>query len=141
MNTLHRLIASKIFQRVMIFTAGICVCLVMFEAGMFVGFEKARFGDAIGDRYFHMMSPSAMPFTPHGAFGQVVEVKPPLIVVLDRDGTDKTVTLASSTQIRDGDGDESVNTIHVGDTVIVFGDTATSSGTITAALVRVLPKP
>ncbi len=141
--------ASNKVQKAIWIILALVALLVAFQAGIFVGFEKARFSNRIGERYFMQVGsrrnvglfPGEGFGGPHGSFGRIVEIKLPFVVIADRDGNDKTIMVSSSTNIRDADGDERVNILAANQTVVVFGDASSSDAIIDARLIRILPAP
>lgn len=129
------------------------VALLIFQAGIFVGYHKAQFGHRMGDGYERtfgapatgmrgMMNNAFGPGFPdgHGAFGSVVSVAPGLLVVAAPDKTEKTVHVATSTEVRRFRDTISLSELHVGDIVTIFGEPA-ADGSIDARLVRLMPAP
>ena len=124
------------------------IALVVFEAGVFVGFHKASFaygweenyGRNFGDPHGSFGMPGAGLPNEHGADGKIVSVGPTSFIVMSGNEVEKTVTFASSTVIRIGrDATTSAALTH-GSYVVVIGD-PDASGTVAAELVRVFPPP
>jgi len=142
---------SHKLKMIIYIVAGFVILLFVFQAGMFVGFEKASFYNKIGENYFHEINGNQNSIagiqrgdleSAHGAVGQIVQLKLPLIVIADRSGIEKTIQIASTTQIRDTDGDEKVDNLKMNDFVVVFGSPSSSTDPILLArLVRILPPP
>jgi len=112
-NQSHRILVSLVL---------VVAALLIFQAGIVVGYHRARF-EPIG----------------HGTHGRVVSVASSTFVISDRDDQiEKNVVVASSTAIRRFGGTASSSEIKVGDFVIVLG-TPTADGELVAKLIRLLP--
>lgn len=147
---IKNIIKSHAFKIIVYVVIGLLVLLLVFQAGMYVGFQKASFYNRIGANYFHEISDNRGTMgiqngdfeSAHGAVGKIVELKLPLIVIEDRSGVEKTIQIGSSTQIKDADGDENAGNLKTNDFVVVFGSPASSTNPVLLArLIRVLPPP
>ena len=113
------IIKSNKFKIAIYIIAGILVLLLVFQAGMLAGFQKASYSNRIGEMYFQKMNGSIddgpmadfnrgnLP-NAHGAIGQIISIDGQNIVVEDRDGTDKTIKISSSTIIKGFDGEKDI---------------------------------
>jgi hypothetical protein len=149
---LKEIVTSHAFQVVLYTVGGVLILLFVFQAGMFIGFEKASFSNRIGENYFREVSGNqAGPmdgigmsgdesFEAHGAIGNIIELKLPLIVVED-DNIDKVIRIATSTVIRGPLGTENTDTLKINDFVTIFGSDPDENSVITARLIRILPPP
>jgi hypothetical protein len=79
----------------------------------------------------------------HGAVGTIRSISLPTFTMQDRDGDTQTVTLTSSTVIKNATSTLTQNDLHAGEQVIVLGNphTASSSDTIQAVLIHIVPPP
>lgn len=145
--------------KALLYTIGTCIVLLfVFQIGMFVGFKKATFFNQVGQAYFRQMNEGHDTFmgqmgihsddfiNAHGAIGQIMSVKDSLIVVEDRNNSEKVVRISSSTIIKGPDGAKSITDLKTGYFITVFGDndadTDNNNGpTINAQLIRILPPP
>jgi len=144
---------SGTFKVIVYVIVAIIALLLAFQAGLYVGFEKASFDNKIGENYFRavngsqggimmMINKGGSIENTHGAVGQIVDLKLPFATIEDRAGIEKTIQISTSTQIKDADGDENVTSLKLNDYVVVFGEPASSTEAILSAkLVRVLPPP
>jgi hypothetical protein len=66
----------------------------------------------------------------HGTAGKVLSVSLPRIIVSDRDGTEKTITLDNNTIIRSARADAASTTIKADDFIVVIGPMLLEKGTI-----------
>jgi len=78
------------------------IVLFVFQAGVFIGFEKASFYNKVGENYFHEISggPGGIAGIPrgdfesaHGAVGKIIDVKLPLVTIEDQSGIEKTIQI------------------------------------------------
>jgi hypothetical protein len=76
----------------------------------------------------------------HGVAGKVVSVALPNIVVLDRDGTEKTIVTTDKTIARRFRDTLALKDITVDDFVVAIGEPNEASQ-IEARLIRLLPEP
>ncbi len=138
--------------RSMVAIIGIAVLiLLIFQAGMFVGYRKAAFAYGQGDNYYRAfgsrgMQRGGMPMMhddfigAHGAVGRIVSIDLPTFVVSDPDGAEKVVTVSDDTSVRHFNEVISVNDLKVDDFVIVLGAPDDQSQ-VHAKLIRLLPPP
>jgi hypothetical protein len=152
------IVESKTFHTV-IYTVGILFILfLVFQVGMMAGFRKASFGRDWGDNYAknfgspHMIGgPGRMMGVPfedfgnlpnaHGAIGKIIKVELPTIIVLDeKDNTEKVVLLNDKTEIRQMRDSMTKEELKIDNHIVVIG-TPNSSGQIEAKLIRLLPSP
>lgn len=135
-------------------TAGIVLSLVLalvvFQAGVAVGYKKAEFSGRTGDRFFRVWGGekgvrAAMPLPDdfiggHGAAGRVVSVSLPTFFVATPDNLEKEVFVDSGTVVRKFRASVAASDIQPDEFVVVLGDPETD-GRIRAKLVRVMPSP
>ncbi len=141
-----------------------CICalvliLLVFQAGMFVGYRKAMFAGKMSDGYFktfeggmgglHGGSNQGFPEMVngsffgrdlpggHGAAGKVIGVQPLSILVADSNNVEKEVINATSTIVRKFREQVSFSDIKIGDSVVVIGS-PNDKGQIEAKFIRVM---
>ncbi len=128
------------------------IALLIFQAGVFVGFKKASFSGRLGDNYYKTfgeqrgmgrMMPTfgeqgLSPSNAHGTIGKIVSVSLPQIIVADKDGVEKTIIIDQKTDIRSFRDTIQPETLKVGNSVIIIGE-PNDQGQITANLVRIMP--
>jgi len=144
-------------RRVFRVAAFIVAALVIFNAGMYVGYRKAAFTYRWSDNYYqNFAGPSRLHATGtgsmgmmlagspgglidgHGLFGTVMRVDQSGIVIEDRDGAEKVVAVPADALIREQGGTLALKDLKQGDKVVILGQPE-ASGQVTAHLVRVLP--
>lgn len=130
--------------------AVILVVLVIFQAGMFVGFKKAGFSFRMGEQYFRQMNGrpddrfmgmNRGDFgNSHGAVGKIISIKLPSIVVADKDGVEKTITISTSTDIKKFRDSIKAEDLKINDFVTIIGS-PNDKAEVEARLIRIMPDP
>lgn len=146
---------SKSFKAVMYTLGIIAVIFIIFHAGMMAGFRKASFGRDWGNNYnmnfgTPRMGPKMMGGefgefgnlpNAHGSVGEIIKIELPTIIVLDdKDQTEKVIKTDEDTNIQKMREDVLVKDLKVGDHVVVIGS-PNSQGQIEAKLIRLLLAP
>lgn len=126
------------------------IALLIFQAGIFMGYRKASFAYRFGDNYYRVFdrqapSPFGFPLhdefrASHGAVGKVMSVSLPTLVVAGPDSIEKTVLVTNDTLIRRFDVELKPEDIKTGDFLVAIGDPNEDSQ-IQAKLIRILPAP
>lgn len=155
-DKIKKVVDSKVFKGI-IYSFGILIIVFfIFEAGIVVGFRRVSFDRDWSNNYamnfgsprgggpqmmggqFNLLDnlPNA-----HGAIGKIIKTELPTIIVLDeKDNTEKVVLIDNKTQIRQGRVDITPDQLKVDDSVVIIGE-PNSSGQIEARLIRFLPAP
>lgn len=148
------MIASKKAHVILMTLGTVFVLVVVFQAGVQVGYRQASFAFGSGDNYYRMFGAQErrgpdmslpMPMqgrlpASHGAIGTIVSAAPPTLIVAGKDGTEQTVRLRETTLIRKNRETLSQNDLHEGDFIVVVGAPNTDAE-IDARFVRIMPKP
>ncbi|MCX6739239.1 MAG: hypothetical protein NT098_04300 [Candidatus Parcubacteria bacterium] len=126
------------------------ITLVVFQAGVFVGFKKATFSGRMGDNYYQTFGNRTMPpFSgakgmdlpnTHGTIGKIASITLPKVMIADNDGIEKTILLNEKTDIRRFRDSIKPEELNAGDFVTVIGE-PDNNGQIEARLIRVMPIP
>ncbi|MFA7252650.1 MAG: hypothetical protein WC027_02230 [Candidatus Paceibacterota bacterium] len=121
------------------------VLVIVFQAGVFVGFRKADFSQRLGENYGRIFGDDkGMPFDNmpggHGAVGKVIKVSSTTIAVAEPNNIEKVILFGEDTSVRKARAEIKISDILVGDFVSVIGE-ANDRGEIEAKLVRILPPP
>lgn len=126
--------------------------LVIFQAGIFVGYHKAGFAGRFGDNYYRSFGPGRagmmglmeerLPFDNdivggHGAAGQIVRVNLPTMIIAGPDGIEKIVSIGSSTLIRQNRDSLTAQDLKSGDFAVIIG-VPNEQAKIEARLIRLL---
>jgi hypothetical protein len=143
---IKKVFESKTSFRILCGIGIVVVALLIFSAGITVGFRKASFGRAWGENYernFGMMPnrpilggdnfPNA-----HGAIGKIIKIELPTIIVQDKDNTEKVILIGSDTKIQEMTANISASNLSVDDFVVIIGN-PDDKGQIEAKFIRVMP--
>jgi len=124
------------------------LALVIFQAGISVGYRKAEFSYRWNSAYMHGMNdPHSMlsPFmhdaddvSPHGAVGEIVSVRLPMIMIKSPYEAEKIISIGTSTMIRNFHTIASSSDLRTGQDVVVIG-VPDDKGTIDATFIRIAP--
>lgn len=143
-HELHAFAKSHRFVVALTILGFLIIALILFEAGVAVGYRQASFAAHwqenyarnFGDPVRMMVLPRGIP-NGNGAFGAVVSVALPQFVVDGKGEPEKTVTVGTTTIIRGAAGTASAADIAPGTFVVVIGDPGTD-GSVNARFVRIL---
>ncbi|HVT74889.1 MAG TPA: hypothetical protein VHD69_00500 [Candidatus Paceibacterota bacterium] len=138
-------------RRIGIVLVAVIVMLLIFQAGVSVGYHKAAFSYRSGERYVRMVQgpdmnmgwTAAIPTddrfpASHGTAGRVVSVSLPSFVVASPDNREQTVTVSGATAVRMFRGNASTSDIQPEQFTVVLGE-PDQSGVIQARFIRILP--
>lgn len=130
---------------------GVALVLLIFQAGVMVGYRQASFSYRWGDNYgrmffggFHPMmgAPAGFgqeyPINGHGAVGRIIKISGSTMVVADRDNTEKVILLNNQTIVRSFRESIKSEQLKVDDSVMVIG-TPNDQSQIVAKLIRLIP--
>jgi len=148
---LVRVFESKVFVGILHGIGIIIALILVFSAGISVGFHKASFGRAWGENYnrnFGMMRPVSFDLNgfndnnnlpnAHGAIGKIIKITLPTIIVTDKDNTEKVVLIKDDTKIQKTREALTSTNLRVDDFVVVIGS-PNDQGQIEAKFIRVMP--
>ena len=140
---------SKHFSKIIYTIGGLLIALIIFQAGIFVGYrnaafsinwDKAHYGNARDPRsIFAPFGRDADDMNPHGAIGEVISIKLPLVMIKGQSGNDAIVLIDSTTSIRSMRNQASTSDIKIGDQIVTVG-TPDDQGQIHATLIRIMPQ-
>ena len=139
---------SRAFSRLIGVLGVLLIALLIFWAGTAVGAREARFSRDWDDNYVSQFGGPGSPFVPqgsrddafmsaHGAFGEIIGVRLPRIVVKGASESEKTVLIGGGTVIRRAHSPATMTDLATGETVIVIG-APDSQGDIEASLIRIV---
>ena len=145
---------SKTIHGIIIGIVTVLVVLVIFQAGMFVGYHKARFANQFGENYYRnfgepgsgMMGGMMRGFgdrdlpSGHGAIGKIVRLSLPTITVAGSDNLEKTILLTDDTVIRKLRSSIKATDLKIDDFIVVIGS-PNDTGQVIAKLIRLMPTP
>ena len=147
-NKFKGVVGSEGFKKALYVILAILAALFVFQLGMLLGFRKASFSDKIGGNYFREIrgrDDFLLGFrigdflSSHGAVGNIVGIKLPMIVVADNEGNEKTVEISAGTQIKFMDDIKTQKDLKIDDFVVVFGAPSDGDPIIEARLIRIMP--
>ena len=145
-ESMQKFFESKLAFKVLCGIGIVLVALLIFYAGVNVGFYKASFGRDWGENYernfgfgpdIPILGKDNFP-NANGAIGKIIKVELPTVIVEDKDGTEKVVSIDSNTNIEKMTEQITVNDLKVDDFVVVIG-TPDAQGQIEAKFIRVMP--
>ncbi len=133
---------------------GIVVCvLIVFQAGMFVGFRKAEFSFRGGDNYYRAFEGGnrnkgmmggffdRKPFSnAHGAMGEIISIQGNSIIIEGVDGIEKEILVMNDTVVKKLRDTIVLSEVSVGEIIVVVG-APNDNGQVVARLIRILPPP
>lgn len=141
------IIESKTFGNSIIGIGIFFILGLVFATGVRIGYHKARFAGSFGDNYTKTFEGRNRPEMfrgelpgGHGVAGKVLSIALPNIIVLDRDGTEKTIHTTDKTLVRRFRDSITLQNIQVDDFIVGIGSPNETSQ-IDARLIRVLPEP
>ena len=146
---IKKIFESKILVGVLYGIGIVVIVLLIFSAGVSVGFRKASFGRAWGDNYERNFGMQSMPpfglgendfQNAHGALGKIIKIELPTIIVQDQDKTEKVVLIKDDTKIQKMRDNISVDNLKVDDFIVVIGS-PNAQGQIEAKFIRIMPSP
>lgn len=126
------------------------IALVIFQAGVFVGYRKAAFAFKFGDNYYRAFGergprPFQVPvegkfMDVHGAAGKIIDVSLPTFVVEGPDSIEKVIRIGADTGIRRFRDVATSSDLAAGDFVVVLGE-PNENAEVNAKLIRIVPPP
>lgn len=127
------------------------VVLIIFQAGVFVGYHKGTFSSNWNNNYMMRGANDPRSFfapfmhngdniNPHGAVGEIVSTNFPLVMIKGPNRAEEVIIIGSNTTIRNFRQTASTSDLIVGKQVVVIGE-PNDKGQIQAELVRIMPNP
>jgi len=148
----NKFFQSKSFMAVIWTVAVIALFLLVFSAGMYVGFKKAGFSYQWGENYHRNFAGPKQGFgggigrelggkdfiDSHGTLGQILKMEDSTLVVKDMNNVEKIILVDNKTVINRFRDNLKLSDLKVDEKIVTIGDPNTS-GQIVAKLIRVLP--
>lgn len=145
---LTKFLQSKKFRVALYVIAALVIALVVFGAGMAVGFKKANFSYRWGENYHRNFGGPRGGFlrdfdgrdliNTNGVSGQIIKIAGPTLVIKGRDNVERIVLVNATTVIRRFRDTISSVDLNVNDIVVVIGE-PNDAGQIDAKFIRVMP--
>ena len=155
----QELMKSRTFKIAALAVACFLIALVVFAAGVFVGFHKARYSYKFGENYERNFvggpfqggqgimgnrEPRGMMRdfegngfrNGHGIAGTIISISDNNIIAKDRDGKENTVAVTDKTIIKSQSNDIKISDLKQDDQIVVMGSPG-DNGVINADLIRI----
>jgi hypothetical protein len=139
---------SKIFKIILWGILGFIVLLIVFKAGMAVGFKKASFSYKWGENYHRNFGGPKKGFLEdfsgrdflegYGTFGQIIKIDDLTLVIDGRGDMEKIILIKEDTVIKRFRDNIKLSDLKVDDYVTVIGE-PNEEGQIQAKLIRLSP--
>ncbi len=124
--------------------------LLVFQIGLFTGYQKASFSFRSGDNYYRAFNPrknNLMKDLPrqdfpggHGVTGKIISINLPTFMVAGTDNLEKIINISDDTVIRSVRKNLTANDLKINDLVVIIG-APDQTGLISAKLIRIMPPP
>lgn len=143
---MRKFFESKFLFKILCGIGIVLIALLIFYAGINVGFHKAEFGRAWGENYernfgfgpdHSLLGKDNFP-NANGAIGKIIKIELPTIIVEDKDSAEKVILIDSNTNIEKMTAQITMNDLKVDDFVVVIGAPNTQ-GQVEAKFIRVMP--
>jgi hypothetical protein len=139
---------SKTFKTTLSLIIGLIVLLLVFYAGIIVGFKKADFSFQWGENYHRNFGgPQRGVFgdfrgndfiDAYGVFGQIIKIDNSTLVIKGSDNVEKIVLIKNDTVINRFRDNIKISDLQINDSIVVIGQ-PNNQGQIEAKLIRLLP--
>jgi hypothetical protein len=141
---------SSTYAKLLFALGALLAILLIFSAGMAVGYQRAAFSRGWNENYYGNMSRFGRIFEPfagdsdnlnsHGAIGNIMSVNLPRFVVRGPRQAEQVVAIGSSTVVRLMRSPGTINNLKSGERVIVIG-VPDQEGQIRATFIRIIAPP
>ena len=130
--------------------AGMVLALLIFKAGILVGYHKAGFSYRWGESYHRNFAGPRRGFfrdfhdrdfiSAHGTFGEILSIDGAKLVVRGRDNVEKIISTDQKTMMQRGRDAVRIQDLHQGDFIVTIGS-PNNEGQIEAKFIRLIPPP
>ncbi|MDO8560617.1 MAG: hypothetical protein Q7R91_00160 [bacterium] len=149
--TIKDFLQSKMFKTALYCLAGVIVILMIFQAGIFVGYRKAAFSYRWGDNYYRNFGERHGDFmenlprdkdfsSAHGAMGKIIKIELPTLILAGSDNIEKVIVIKDDTIIRRLKDAIKPEDMKADEFAVIIG-TPNENAQIEAKLIRLLPYP
>lgn len=138
---------SKAFKISFVVIAVVIAALLIFKLGVFVGYRKANFSYRWAENYHKNFGGPREGFfndfydrdfiDGHGMSGLVMKIDGNVLIIKDRDNTEKTVTISDQTVIRVNRDTIKITDLKIDDRIVIIGS-PDNQGQIEAKFIRVM---
>ncbi len=138
-------------SKIILTLVALLVLLLIFQAGMFVGYNKGSFTSRWDDRYFRgpngqkdfrspmfEMMQRGDGINPHGAFGEIISKDQSRLIVKGQNTAEEIININTDTIIRKHRDLASTSDLVIGGNVVIIGE-PNANGEIDAKLIRIMP--
>jgi len=126
----------KKFNIPLIAVGAMILLLLVFKAGVFVGYKKASFSYKWGENY-HMNFADFI--NAHGIFGPIIKIDGNIIIVKSKSSAETAVLISEATIIRRGRETIKPADLKTDDRIVIIGS-PNDQGQIEAKLIRLFKK-
>jgi len=147
---LNNFFQSRVFKGILYVLAALIIILVIFRAGMIVGFKKANFSYRWGENYHQNFAGPRHGFPgdfanndfiePHGVIGQIIKIDGASIVIKGKDDVEKIILIKDDSLIKKFNNNLKLGDLKLGDLIITIGE-PNNNGQIETKFIRVMPTP
>jgi hypothetical protein len=144
----NKLFQSKTFKGLLLGVFFFIILLLVFQAGMMVGFRKANFSYLWGENYHRNFAGPRGGFMDDmrgrdfiesaGIFGQIIKIDGQNIIIRGQDNVEKIILIQDDTVIRRFQDNLKLSDLKVDDSIVVIGE-PNDAGQIAAKLIRIMP--
>lgn len=144
------IIQSKAFRKILYGIGALIIAMLIFHAGVFVGYHKAAFSYRYGDNYYKTFGEPRghMPrgfgrdnfSDTHGAIGKIIKINLPTLIISDKNNIEKIILIKDDTQINRFRETLKPTDLKIDDFVVVIG-TPNNQSQVEAKLIRLMPTP
>lgn len=154
MDSIKTILSSRAFRKLSLIIVGAIVILLIFQAGVFVGFHKASFSNRWGENYrdilglnrsFRSAGRTSLRevlggdyLTSHGAVGKIIKIELPKFIVVGNDNVEKIINTTDDTTILQFRNKIKTTDLKLDDYIVVIGS-PNNKGEVEAKLIRVIP--
>jgi len=141
---------SKTFAHVLTAIGIALGALLIFQAGVFVGYHKAAFSYRWGDNYYRAFGRPHGEFLrgmprgdfpgAHGVAGRIIKIDPPTFLLEGQDRIEKEILMQADTIIRRGQDTIQPTDLKADDYVVVIGS-PNDKAQVAAKFIRLVPPP
>jgi len=141
---------SKSFIKILCGIGCVVIAILIFQAGMVVGFKKASFSYKGGENYYRNFGGQRGGFMnirprdnfqeSHGAIGKIIKIDLPILVMEDTNKTEKFIKINNDTTIRRLRDSLKSSDLKIDDFITVIGSPNDKSE-IEAKFIRLMPTP
>lgn len=145
-DKLRSIAQSRPFLYIIYIIVALLAIVVVFQAGVSVGYQKAAFNQNMNEHYQDNFGPMHPGFigpsipNPNGAIGKIISVNGSLIAVEEPNNLEKSILVTDQTIIRQNHDEKTVQSLAPDQYIVVIGE-PNNQGQIIARFIRIMPAP